>query len=201
MWAEGIIFSKNLVCGWGSLFWGRDSKQKVMFSEPSPRERCFSAPVKGEFCVWGGRTKKEKKDLRSTVHCFNPVQESWTAKKCSGPPPPGLYEGACTFAGHHLYVYGGHDGKSFQCTLHQLDMSSMTWKQLSSAGPSRKYGCDMVIYKNKLILFGGYGDPLASTQPAQWNGKYTNELHTFDLEEGESVCGVYISGVEQQQRN
>ena len=169
-----------------------------MFSEPSPREHCFSAPVEGEFCVWGGRTKnlaQEKNDLRSTVHRFNPVQESFTQKKCSGPPPPGLYNGAYTFAGHHLYVYGGHDGKDWQCSLHSLDMLSMTWKQLSSAGPSRKGACDMVIYKNKLILFGGHGHPLASTQPAQWDGRYTNELHTFDLEEGESVrlkwpCGL-----------
>ena len=172
-----------------------------MFSEPSPRELYFSAVVKGEFCVWGGRTKnfgREKKDLRSAVHRFSPVQESWTQQKCSGPPPPGLYNGAYTFAGHHLYAYGGHDGNNYHCSLHQLDLLSMTWKQLSSAGPSRKSGCDMVIYKNKLVLFGGYGDPLASTQPAQWNGSYTNELHTFDLEEGEECeieVAIWVVGV------
>ena len=172
--------------------------QNKMFSEPSPRVFSFSAPVEGEFCVWGGWTKnfdQEKNDLRSTVHRFSPVQESWTQNKCSGPPPPGLCGGACTFAGHHLYVYGGHDGKGCQCSLHSLDMLSMTSKQLSSAGPSKIVGCGMVIYKNKLILFGGHGHPLASTQPAQWDGRYTNELHTFDLEEGESVrlkwpCGL-----------
>ena len=164
-----------------------------MFSEPSPRELYFSAPVEGEFCVWGGRTKsftgQDKNDFvfRSTVHRFSPVQESWTQQICNGPPPPGLYEGACTyFAGRQLYFYGGTDGKDRQCSLHQLDMLSMTWKQLSR-GPSRKDGCEMVIHMNKLILFGGYGDPLASVQPAQWDGNCTSELHTFDLEEGERV--------------
>ena len=167
-----------------------------MFSEPLPRERYFSALVEGEFCVWGGRAKnflQTKNDLRSTVHCFSPIQESWTQQKCCGPPPPGLYDGAsCTFfVGHQLYVYGGDNGQNLECSLHQLDMLSMTWRLLSSAGPSRKMGCEMVIYKNRLILFGGYGDPLGSTLPAQWDGNYTNELHAFDLEEGESVKWLF----------
>ena len=32
------------------------------------------------------------------------------------------------------------------------------------------------------------GDPSGPTQPgAQWDGGWTNELHTFELEEGEGV--------------
>ena len=49
----------------------------------------------------------------------------------------------------------------------------------------RKGACEMMIYKNKLTLFGGYGDPLALSQLSQWDRGYTNELHTFDLEEGD----------------
>ena len=166
-------------------------------SEPSSREHYFSAPVEGEFCVWGGRTNnlaQEKNDLRSNVHRFSPVQESWLQQKCNGPSPPGLYNGACTSAGHHLYAYGGTDGEDWQSALHQLDMLSLTWKQLSSTGPSRKGACEMVVYKNLLILFGGYGDPPASTQqPAQWDGMYTNELHTFDLKEGEYVWPQWVA--------
>ena len=158
-----------------------------MFSEPSPRKFCLPAPVEGEFCVWGGMTenfKGEKNDLRSTVHRFSPIEESWTRQKCSGPPPPGLLNGACTFAGHYMYVYGGFDGKEWHSSLHRLDMLSMTWKLLSSAGPSRKSGCEMVIYNNKLVLFGGTGDPPLASTP-HWDGRCTNELHTFDLKEGE----------------
>jgi hypothetical protein len=55
----------------------------------------------------------------------------------------------------------------------------------------------MVVNGNKLILFGGYGFPSHPIQPgAQFtedsrytNGVgWTNELHMFDLEEGEGGC-------------
>ena len=147
--------------------------------------------------MWGGRTRnftrQGKKDLRSIVHLFSPLQESWTEQRCDGPPPPGMYDGACAFAGHHYYVYGGYDGKDRQCSLHQLDILSMTWKQLSSRGPSRKDGCEMVTYMNKLILFGGFGVPLSCTPPTQWNETCTNELHTFDLERGKSVKLIEVA--------
>ena len=163
-----------------------------MSTELSPRVFPFSAVVEGEFCVWGGEAvnfSQKKKVLASSLYSYNPDNECWTRRKCSGPPPPGLYAGACAAAGSSVYVYGGKDDSySRSCSLHELDTKTLTWRLLSSAGPSRKRACDnMVTYKNKLILFGGFGDPLASTQPAQWHGKFTNELHTFDVEEGESV--------------
>ena len=159
-----------------------------MFSEPFSRVYHFSAAVEGELVVWGGRKETlsfvERCALASSVHRFNPAQASWTEQKCSDPPPR-LCGGACASVGHHCYVYGGEDEEEMQCSLHQLDVRSMTWKELSSAGPSSKVGCRMVPYGKTLVLFGGYGSP---TQPGvQWHGGYTNELHTFEMEEGEGV--------------
>ena len=134
--------------------------------------------------MWGGKTKNFEKNLRFTLHRFNPVQESWTEQQCNGAPPSGLYYGACTSSGHYLYIYGGINGEDRQCSLHLLNLKSVTWKQLSSVGPSKKVACEMVTYKNKLIVFGGYGVPSSFNQPSQWDGKFTNELHTFDLKEG-----------------
>ncbi len=60
----------------------------------------------------------------------------------------------------------------------------------------RKTGCGMVAYKSSLVLFGGYGVPSGPTPPGAefaQNTRYTdgrgwtNELHTFDLEEGEEL--------------
>ncbi len=170
------------------------------FSEPSPRFGQFSALVEGKLCVWGGRTKdfyKKKSDLASSVHRFDPLQESWENNITSGPTPPGLYDGACASAGHHLYHYGGSDGSQRHGSLHQLDTRSWRWKQLSGpGGPMRKSGCGMVAYKSSLVVFGGYGAPSGPTPPGAeliLSTKYTdsrgwtNELHTFDLEEGEEV--------------
>ena len=99
----------------------------------------------------------------------------------------------CTMVPAHLQdtistFTGETDGREKQCSLYQLDVRSMACKQLSSAGPSRKTGCGMVTYGKTLVLFGGRGSPSGPTQPgAQWDGGCTNELHTFELEEGEGV--------------
>ena len=123
--------------------------------------------------------------------------EQWEEVRAEGPPPPGLYRGACASAGHHLYAYGGTDGNQLKGSLHQLDTRTSTWTQLdTSAGPMRKSNCGMVSHGEDLILFGGYGVPSAPTQPGaefikdgNYASGWTNELHRFNLKEGE---GVYV---------
>ena len=163
------------------------------FSEPSPRFSQFSTVVEGKLCVYGGLTKdfrKEKSGLASSVHSFDGLLESWYSEDTGGVLPPGLYVGACASVGHHVYVYGGVDGSAHQGSLHQLDTRTRTWKQLSSTGPTRKAGCQMVAYDSNLVLFGGYGIPSGPTQPGAefvkcstfTDGRgWTNELHTFDV--------------------
>ena len=172
-----------------------------------PRWGHYSALVEEKFCVWGGRTKdflQEKSELASSVHCFDPLQKLWDVNKISGVPPSGLCAGACASAGHHVYLYCGHDGSLYKGSLHQLDTRSWTWKQLSSAGPTRKDECGMVAHDNKLVLFGGYGSPSGPTQPGAefikssrfTDGRgWTNEVHTFDLKEGEGVRVGFTSHV------
>ena len=154
--------------------------------------------------MWGGHTKdflQENSELTSSIHSFDPFLEFWDKNKLSGVPPPGLYGGACASAGHHVYLYGGTDGSCHQSSLHQLDTRSWTWKQLSSAGPIRKSACGMVAHNNKLVLFGGFGIPSGPTQPgaefikATGNRGWTNEVHTFDLKEGEGVRVGFTSHV------
>ena len=177
-----------------------------MEGEPSPRWCHYSALVEEKFCVWGGGTKdfpKEKSEWAYSVHSFDPFSKFWDVNKCSGIPPPGLYTGACASAGHHVYLYGGSDGLCYQNSLNQLDTRSWTWKQLSRTGPMRKVGCGMVACDSKLVLFGGYGHPSDPTQPGADFMKdskctdvgWTNELHTFDLKEGERVRVGFTSHV------
>ena len=177
-----------------TLVGGAHCEMEAGFSEPSPRWGQLSAVVEEKPCMYGGRTKdflKEKSGLASSVHSFD---GSWYCEDTSGVPPHGLYLGACASAGHHVYVYGGLDGSAHQGSLHQLDTRTWTWKQLSSTGPMRKSGCQMVSYGSNLVLFGGYGIPSGPTQPGPEfvkNSNYTdgrgwtNELHTFDLIKGE----------------
>ena len=168
-----------------------------MEAEPSPRWGQLSAPVEGKVYLYGGRTRdflKEQNKLASAVHAFDGYLEQWEEVRAEGPPPPGLYRGACASAGHHLYVYGGFDGNKRKGFLHQLDTRTSTWTELAGPGdPMHKIGCGMVSHGEELVLFGGFGVPSSHTQPGaefikdgnySTNG-YTNELHKFDLKEGE----------------
>ena len=161
----------------------------------SPRWGLHSAAAGGELHVFGGRTKnfvEEKREVTVSVHSVNQCSKTWQTRATTGQHPTGLYLGACTSSGRYLYQYGGTDGSSFCSSLHQLDVDSLEWSQLSS-GPTSMLGCGIVFYKNKLFLFGGYG---YSTHPGpefirSWEYSsrgWSNELHCFDLQEGECLA-------------
>ena len=153
----------------------------------------------------GGITRdfdNDRSSLLSTVHCFDVHSETWRERPVEGAPPPGIYLGACASSGQCLYCFGGLDGSTDHNSLHQLDTSSavLGWTQLTTpdpnSGPMRKVGCGMVAYRNRLVLFGGYGLPCGPTQPgAEFvkNDRYTdgrgwtNELHVFNVTEGEAA--------------
>ena len=168
-------------------------------SEPSPRWGHYSAAVRGQLYVYGGRTRdfsNRKSEVAVSVHSFNQCVETWQSRATTGKHPPSLYSGACTSSGHHLYIYGGSDELHFHDSLHQLDTKSMEWLQLPS-GPMKKWGCKMISYEDNLVLFGGYGIPSGPIQPgAQFvqdnsmsgfsDGRgMTNELHMFNLQKSE----------------
>ena len=145
------------------------------FSEPSPRVGHVSALVDGKVCVWGGDTRPAED--AATINCFQPLWESWSQSDCIG-PTPGLKSAACASAGHHLYVYGGRDEEGRYCSsLHQLDLRTNTWRMISSDGPRRKLGCCLTVYdsSSNLLLIGGQDK----------DGNDTDEIHTFNLKEGE----------------
>ena len=170
-------------------------------SEPSCRFAHYSAAVGGQLYVFGGRTSKEwseeegdcSSESTGNVDCFNQSKESWVTRPTTGQCHPGLYRGACTSSGRNIYLYGGTNGYQYQNSLYKLDPDSLEWSELPS-GPTRKVGCGMVSYQDKLILFGGYGQPSGPIQPGaefacgRFNDNsgpgWTNELHCFDLQKG-----------------
>ena len=155
---------------------------EFQMAQPSPRSYHFSAAVVDKLYVWGGDGGLRKSVVTSIVHHYDPDSETWNTNTCEGPHPPGISGGACASAGHHLYTYGGWDegmnGMNEQGTLHLLDTRSRRWKLISSeGGPMKKSGCGMIIYDSKIVLFGGRDE----------SGMGTNELHTFNLKEGERL--------------
>jgi len=110
---------------------------------------------------------------------------------------------------HFLYIYGGWDGQVACNTLHQLDTTTMTWKEMvpnnPSEAPMKMSGCGMVSFgDHKLVLFGGYGVPSENAKPGSvfyqrnMGGEekgWTNELRVFNIEEGICISWVCIVDV------
>ncbi|KAJ8450634.1 hypothetical protein Cgig2_020271 [Carnegiea gigantea] len=58
-----------------------------------------------------------------------------------------------------------------------LDLKTNQWEQLNFKGaPSPRSGHRMVLYKHKIIVFGGFYDTLREV-------RYLNDLHVFDLDQ------------------
>ena len=170
------------------------------------------APFEGKLHVWGGlsrdlvMSKVSLKDHTSTVFTFDSYLETWSHLNAEGTPPSGLYGCAYASAGHYLYTFGGGDSDNkYTGSLHQLDTRTSMWTELAKDGPMKKTSSAMVVYKNQLILFGGDGIPSDPIQPgsefkanrkATCGRGLTNEMHLFDLKEGERVecaCTEFIT--------
>ncbi|KAL0040670.1 hypothetical protein WJX79_001168 [Trebouxia sp. C0005] len=89
----------------------------------------------------------------------------------------------------YLYVFGGEltslNQSSFKHyrDLWRLDLESFKWEQLSSkGGPIARSGHRMVVFKSKLILFGGFHDD------GTGDAKYFNDVWEYDTEEHTWAC-------------
>ena len=157
-------------------------------TEPAPRAYHFSSTVAGQTYIYGGNTLGAEDDEKS-VFGFMQKEEVWKRHTTTGTPPravgPGpLIEGACTSVGDVIYMYGDYNSRSeAQGGLYSLDVREMKWSKVSN-GP-RLSGCGIAHFKDTLVVFGGYGDSGSS-----------NELHIFDLEEGEECACVVCRSIE-----
>ena len=145
--------------------------------------------------MFGGRTKDFYNQVENTINLFDPYKEKWTTHKTTG-HPIGIYNGASAALGKNLYHFGGIRGQEYIGYLYQLDstlnITTTTMDDLNA--PMRKSSSKMISHKENLICFGGYGIPSA---PHQLQSQFvldnyydnevgwTNELHSFNLKEGE----------------
>ena len=170
--------------------------------EPVSRWGPLSTVANNHIYMWGGyskgfTSKSKNKEAEAKMEIFDPIKEQWKQATTRGSVPPKVNEGACASSGTHLYTYGGNSGFSDSGCLHQLDIATLTWKEIyshKSDGPMKKIGSGMVIHGNKIVLFGGHGIPSKSSIQAgsqfakndlftDGHGK-TNELHLYDMKKG-----------------
>ena len=160
---------------------------------PSPRSS-FVASIKDSLYSWGGHGDTEP----NTVHIYGVNTETWMREFTKGPhPPAGLYNGGCSLAGQHIYLYGGRYGSSRSGSLYQLNTDNWSWSELSNCsagGPGRKDGCRMITYKDQLVVVGGYygynKEPDSKQPGSRYELGYTNELHCYSLTTGKSEASL-----------
>ena len=129
-----------------------------------------------------------------SAYSYNPLTELWSPLATAGAPFSNLCDGASASHEGSSFMFGGSDGSSCHNCLYQLDQNNKfsELKFSTEVSPMKKERCRMITYNKSLLLFGGRCDPSYPIQPGselikESTGIYTNELHSFNLEEGEEV--------------
>jgi N-acetylneuraminic acid mutarotase len=170
----------------------------------------YSAVVNGKIWTWGGQTKSSPQPPSDVVQIFDPDQEKWEFVPTDGKQPSTLYYGACTSVENSMCIYGGQEADSAEVytnSLYKLDLDAsknqVTWTLLNDEGPMKNAGCRMVNYKNRLILFGGYGEQPTSSKSKEYfdSTSYKSRrgcgwmnllcIYEYDLDKGNVYCIMY----------
>ena len=117
------------------------------------------------------------------VEKFDVPSETWQQpQELRGSLPDSLCAMAVARDSENAYFFGGASGSysnyTFSNTLYQLNLSTLECKTLVPRNPSQapveQSGSGMVLFKDKLVVHGGYSRKSLS-----------NELYTFDLKNSE----------------
>ncbi|XP_044277136.1 F-box only protein 42 isoform X2 [Varanus komodoensis] len=109
-----------------------------------------------------------------------------------------LIKGACYYdANQSMYVFGGCTQSSCNAAfndLWRLDLNSKEWIRPLASGsyPSPKAGATLVVYKDLLVLFGGWTRP--SPYPLHQPERFFDEIHTYSPSKNWWNCVVTTHG-------
>ncbi|KAF5476620.1 hypothetical protein F2P56_003352 [Juglans regia] len=153
---------------------------------PSPRSNCTLNinPLKEtELILYGGEFYNGNKTyVYGDLYRFDVEKQEWKLVSSPNSPPPRSAHQAVAWK-NYLYLFGGEFTSPNQERFHHykdfwmLDLKTNQWEQLNLKGcPSPRSGHRMVLYKHKIIVFGGFYDTLREV-------RYYNDLHIFDLDQ------------------
>lgn len=153
---------------------------------PSPRSNCTLNinPLKEtELILYGGEFYNGNKTfVYGDLYHYDVEKQEWKLISSPNSPPPRSAHQAVTWK-NYLYIFGGEFTSPNQERFHHykdfwmLDLKTNQWEQLNLKGcPSPRSGHRMVMYKHKIIVFGGFYDTLREV-------RYHNDLYVFDLDQ------------------
>ncbi|KAG2331723.1 hypothetical protein Bca52824_002903 [Brassica carinata] len=165
-------------------------KKEVLVEEnvpaPSPRSNCSLTinPLKEtELILYGGEFYNGQKTyVYGDLYRYDVDKQEWKLVSSPNSPPPRSSHQAVAWK-NYLYIFGGEFTSPNQERFHHykdfwmLDVKTNQWEQLNLKGcPSPRSGHRMVLYKHKIIIFGGFYDTLREV-------RYYNDLFVFDLDQ------------------
>ncbi|KAL8142011.1 hypothetical protein V2J09_015043 [Rumex salicifolius] len=153
---------------------------------PTPRSNCslnVNPLRETELILYGGEFYNGNKTyVYGDLYRYDIEKQEWKLISSPNSPPPRSAHQAVVWK-NYLYIYGGEFTSPNQERFHHykdfwmLDLKTNQWEQLNYKGcPSPRSGHRMVLYKHKIIVFGGFYDTLREV-------RYYNDLHVFDLDQ------------------
>ncbi|TYJ98476.1 kelch domain-containing protein 4 [Cucumis melo var. makuwa] len=153
---------------------------------PSPRSNCSLTinPLKEtELILYGGEFYNGTKTyVYGDLYRYDVEKLEWKVISSPNSPPPRSAHQAVAWK-NYLYIFGGEFTSPNQERFHHykdfwvLDLKTNQWEQLNLKGcPSPRSGHRMVLYKHKIIVFGGFYDTLREV-------RYYNDMYVFDLDQ------------------
>lgn len=168
-----------------------EAKKKEVHVEehvPPPSARCNCSvtvnPLKEtELIIYGGEFYNgDKTFVYGDLYRYNAEKREWKLISSPNTPPPRSAHQAVAWK-NSLFIFGGEFTSPNQERFHhykdfwRLDLNTNQWEQIQLKGsPSARSGHRMVLYKHKIIIFGGFYDTLREV-------RYYNDLHVFDLDD------------------
>jgi len=162
---------------------GRQCASIELCAPPSPRLNASLTHVHGnEVLMFGG----EHYDGNPVnTHVFNELYRwnveinEWSMILSLNPPPPRCSHQAILFR-DSIYVFGGEfctsDKFHHHRDLWRLDLKTNAWEEVKAkGGPSARSGHRMVIWRNNIVLFGGFYEAFRETQ-------WFNDLYIFSIQ-------------------
>ncbi|KAH9776623.1 DUF4110 domain-containing protein [Citrus sinensis] len=162
---------------------------------PSPRSNCSLNinPLKEtELILYGGEFYNGNKTyVYGDLYRYDVEKQEWKVISSPNSPPPRSAHQAVSWK-NYLYIFGGEFTSPNQERFHHykdfwmLDLKTNQWEQLNLKGcPSPRSGHRMVLYKHKIIVFGGFYDTLREAVSLAIGDTlvYYNDLYVFDLDQ------------------
>ncbi|RYR67622.1 hypothetical protein Ahy_A03g014012 isoform B [Arachis hypogaea] len=155
---------------------------------PSPRSNCTLTvnPLKEtELVLYGGEFYNGNKTfVYGDLYRYDVEKLEWKLVSSPNSPPPRSAHQAVAWKNYiylvvnlRLRIKSGSITTRLIDDFWMFDLKTNQWEQLNLKGcPSPRSGHRMILYKHKIILFGGFYDTLREV-------RYYNDLFVFDLDQ------------------